>query len=113
MKAALLALLGSVVVAPVPSQAYVSLMAGQSARPLGGSFNNVPVLHSNQPEEVLGPGILMDTRPGSAIAAETNQPSTPSTVNSACTSTTSTTRKTAVASVGRMAGVVSSPSPRS
>ena len=74
MKAALLALLGSVVVAPVPSQAYVSLMAGQSARPLGGSFNNVPVLHSNQPEEVLGPGILMDTRPGSAIAAETNQP---------------------------------------
>ena len=74
MKATLLALLGSVLVAPMPSQAYVSLMAGQSARPLGGSFNNVPVLHSNQPEEVLGPGILMDTRPGSAIAAETNQP---------------------------------------
>jgi hypothetical protein len=74
MKATLLALLGSVIVAPVPSQAYVALMAGQSARPLNGTFNNVPVLHSNQPEEVLGPGILMDTRPGSAIAAETNQP---------------------------------------
>jgi hypothetical protein len=74
MKATLLALLGSVIVAPMPSQAYVALMAGQSARPLGGTFNNVPVLHSNQPEEVLGPGILVDTRPGSAIAAETNQP---------------------------------------
>jgi hypothetical protein len=74
MKATLLALLGSVIVAPVPSQAYVALMAGQSARSLNGTFNNVPVLHSNQPEEVLGPGILMDTRPGSAIAAETNQP---------------------------------------
>jgi hypothetical protein len=74
MKATLLALLGSVIVAPMPSQAYVALMAGQSARPLNGTFNNVPVLHSNQPEEVLGPGILMDTRPGSAIAAETNQP---------------------------------------
>ncbi len=74
MKATLLALLGSAIVAPVPSQAYVALMAGQSARPLNGTFNNVPVLHSNQPEEVLGPGILMDTRPGSAIAAETNQP---------------------------------------
>ena len=74
MKATFLALLGGVIVAPMPSQAYVALMAGQSARPLGGTFNNVPVLHSNQPEEVLGPGILMDTRPGSAIAAETNQP---------------------------------------
>jgi len=74
MKATLLALLGSVIVAPMPSQAYVALMAGQSARPLTGTFNNVPVLLSNQPEEVLGPGILMDTRPGSAIAAETNQP---------------------------------------
>lgn len=74
MKATFLALLGGVIVAPMPSQAYVALMAGQSARPLGGAFNNVPVLHSNQPEEVLGPGILMDTRPGSAIAAETNQP---------------------------------------
>jgi hypothetical protein len=74
MKVLFLALLGSVIVAPVPSQAYVALMAGQTARPLGGTFNNVPVLHSNQPEEVLGPGILVDTRPGSAIAAETNQP---------------------------------------
>ena len=74
MKGLLLAVLGTAVVAPVPAQAYVALMAGQSARPLNGTFNNVPVLHSNQPEEVLGPGILMDTRPGSAIAAETNQP---------------------------------------
>ncbi|MFZ9947073.1 MAG: DUF3370 family protein [Vulcanococcus sp.] len=74
MKAMLVALLGSAVIAPMPSQAFVALMAGQTARPLGGSFNNVPVLHSNQPEEVLGPGILVDTRPGSAIAAETNQP---------------------------------------
>ena len=74
MKAMVLALLGSVIVAPMPSKAYVALMAGQTARPLGGSFNNVPVLHSNQPEEVLGPGILVDTRPGSAVAAETNQP---------------------------------------
>ena len=38
---------------PVPSsQAYVALMAGQRAKPLNGSFNTVPVLHSNQPEEV-------------------------------------------------------------
>ena len=74
MKGLVLALLGSVIVAPMPGQAYVALMAGQSARPLNGTFNKVPVLHSNQPEEVLGPGILVDTRPGSAIAAETNQP---------------------------------------
>jgi len=69
----MLALLAGVLVAPLPSQAYVALMAGQSARPLQGRFNNVPVLHSNQPEEVLGPGILVNTMAGSAIAAETNQ----------------------------------------
>ena len=57
-----------------PVEAYVPLMAGQRARPLNGSFNNVPVLHSNQPEIVKGPGILVNTSPGSAIAAETNQP---------------------------------------
>lgn len=74
MKPLLLSLVAGVLVAPVPAHAYVALMAGQSARPLQGSFNNVPVLHSNQPEEVLGPGILVDTQPGSAIAAETNQP---------------------------------------
>ena len=74
MKGFVVALLGSVIVVPVPAQSYVTLMAGQSARPLNGAFNNVPVLHSNQPEEVLGPGILVDTRPGSGIAAETNQP---------------------------------------
>ena len=57
-----------------PAQAYVALMAGQSARPLQGQFNNVPVLHSNQPEEVLGEGILVSTTPGYAYAAETGQP---------------------------------------
>ena len=55
-------------------EAYVALMAGQRARPLKGTFNNVPVLHSNQPEIVTGPGILVNTAPGSAIAAESNQP---------------------------------------
>ena len=54
--------------------AYVALMAGQQARPLNGTFNNVPVLHSNQPEIVTGAGILVNTAPGSAIAAESNQP---------------------------------------
>ena len=54
--------------------AYVALMAGQSARALNGTFNNVPVLHSNQPEIVTGPGILVNTAPGQAIASETNQP---------------------------------------
>ena len=49
-------------------------MAGQRARALNGSFNNVPVLHSNQPEIVKGPGILVNTAPGSATAAENNQP---------------------------------------
>ena len=53
--------------------AYVELMAGQQARPLNGTFNNVPVLHSNQPEIVTGQGILVDTAPGQATAAETGQ----------------------------------------
>merc|ERR1711991_712742 len=52
------------------AEAYVALMAGQKARPLNGTFNNVPVLHSNQPEIVTGPGILVNTAAGSAIAAE-------------------------------------------
>jgi len=56
-----------------PVHAYVALMAGQTARPLNGQFNNVPVLHSNQPEEVEGPGILINTAPGFAVAAETGQ----------------------------------------
>ena len=56
------------------SCAYVALMAGQRARPLRGSFNNVPVLHSNQPEIVTGAGILVNTASGSAIAAETKRP---------------------------------------
>ena len=58
----------------LPASAYVALMAGQQARPLNGSFNKVPVLHSNQPEEVEGPGILINTAPGYAFAAETGQP---------------------------------------
>ncbi|MFZ4564838.1 MAG: DUF3370 family protein [Prochlorococcaceae cyanobacterium] len=49
-------------------QAQVALMAGRAAQPLQGRFNNVPVLHSNQPEEVWGPGILVSTTPGSALA---------------------------------------------
>ena len=56
------------------AHAYVPLMAGQRARALNGTFNNVPVLHSNQPEIVKGPGILVNTAPGSAIASENNQP---------------------------------------
>jgi hypothetical protein len=56
-----------------PVAAYVALMAGQRARALNGTFNNVPVLHSNQPEEVEGPGILISTAPGQAVAAETGQ----------------------------------------
>ncbi|WP_254939724.1 DUF3370 family protein [Cyanobium sp. Morenito 9A2] len=56
--------------------AYVPLMAGQAARPLSGRFNNVPVLHSNQPEEVFGPGILVNTAPGSAVTSESGQPLT-------------------------------------
>lgn len=62
----------SVVQAPA-GHAYVALMAGQSARPLRGTFNNVPVLHSNQPEEVAGEGILINTAPGQAVAVETGQ----------------------------------------
>ena len=46
----------------------VALMAGQTARALQGSFNTVPVLHSNQPEAVNGPGILIDTSPGIAYS---------------------------------------------
>ena len=61
-------------IAVSPAHAYVALMAGQTARPLQGQFNNVPVLHSNQPEEVQGQGILVNTAPGYAYAAETGQP---------------------------------------
>lgn len=55
------------------SYAYVALMAGQKARALNGQFNQVPVLHSNQPEEVEGPGILINTSPGSAFSPENSQ----------------------------------------
>ncbi|MFN9694677.1 MAG: DUF3370 family protein [Synechococcaceae cyanobacterium] len=57
----------------LPAAAFVALMAGQSARPLNGTFNNVPVLHSNQPEEVEGPGILINTAPGFAYSEEAGQ----------------------------------------
>ncbi|MEI6359983.1 MAG: DUF3370 family protein [Synechococcus sp. ELA619] len=57
-----------------PAQAYVALMAGQPARPLVGKFNTVPVLHSNQPEEVQGAGILVNTMEGQAYSTEINQP---------------------------------------
>ena len=59
---------------PAGSPAYVAIMAGQRARPLNGTFNNVPVLHSNQPEIVTGPGILVNTAPGAGIATENNRP---------------------------------------
>jgi hypothetical protein len=49
-------------------------MAGQKAKPLNGSFNTVPVLHSNQPEEVEGPGILINTAQGVSYTAETGAP---------------------------------------
>lgn len=63
--------LGLVAVVPHPAaQAGVALMAGQRAKPLNGTFNQVPVLHSNQPEEVEGPGILISTAPGVSYAAE-------------------------------------------
>ena len=52
------------------AEAYVALMAAQKPRSLNGTFNNVPVLHSNQPDIVTGPGILANTAAGSAIAAE-------------------------------------------
>ncbi len=55
------------------ARAFVPLMAGQVARPLNGQFNSVPVLHSNQPEEVYGPGILINTAPGQAISQDTGQ----------------------------------------
>ncbi len=55
------------------AQSYVALMAGQQARPLNGQFNRIPVLHSNQPEEVEGPGILINTAPGSAHSKESGQ----------------------------------------
>jgi hypothetical protein len=74
MRRALVLLLALAALEALPVRAYVALMAGQSARPLKGTFNNVPVLHSNQPEEVEGPGILISTAPGMAYAAETGQP---------------------------------------
>jgi len=49
------------------------VLGGQTARALKGSFNSVPVLHSNQPETVAGPGILIDTSPGVVYAAETGE----------------------------------------
>ena len=52
------------------AQSYVAIMEGQRALPLKGQFNGPPVLHSNQPEEVEGPGILISTIPGMANAAE-------------------------------------------
>ncbi|MFN9645224.1 MAG: DUF3370 family protein, partial [Cyanobacteriota bacterium] len=55
------------------AQSYVALMEGQVATPLRGRFNTVPVLHSNQPEEVEGPGLLISTIPGVAMAAETGE----------------------------------------
>ncbi len=64
----------AVLLSAQPGLAYVALMAGQQARPLKGTFNQVPVLHSNQPEEVEGPGILISTAPGYSYAAETGQP---------------------------------------
>ena len=60
-------------IAPRKVHAYVALMAGQQARPLNGHFNSVPVLHSNQPEEVEGPGILINTAPGTSYSAENGQ----------------------------------------
>jgi hypothetical protein len=71
MQSLLGVVVGVAVVAPaLPCQAQVALMAGQRAKPLNGTFNRVPVLHSNQPEEVEGPGILISTAPGVAYAAE-------------------------------------------
>jgi len=68
-----LVLLAALVLGAGPGRAYVALMAGQQARPLVGKFNTVPVLHSNQPEEVLGAGILVNTMPGQAYSSEINQ----------------------------------------
>ena len=64
-----LCLAAAVVLGAAPAAwADVALMAGQRAIPLRGEFNAVPVLHSNQPEEVVGPGILVSTAQGSATA---------------------------------------------
>ena len=63
-----------VVLQPTLASAEMALLGGSTARPLRGQFNSVPVLHSNQPEEVRGPGILIDTRPGWAYASETGEP---------------------------------------
>ncbi|MCT0219887.1 DUF3370 domain-containing protein [Synechococcus sp. CS-1329] len=71
--AALSGTAGVVLEAPAARASYIQLMSGQAARPLQGRFNAVPVLHSNQPEEVFGPGILINTAPGSAVARETGQ----------------------------------------
>ena len=51
----------------------LTVLGGQTARALKGSFNSVPVLHSNQPETVAGPGILIDTSPGVVYTAETGE----------------------------------------
>ena len=56
------------------SRAYVAILASQRARPLNGTFNNVPVLHSNQPEIDTGTGILVNTASGAGIATENNRP---------------------------------------
>lgn len=55
------------------ANAYVALMSGQRAKPLNGRFNTLPVLHSNQPEEVEGPGILINTAPGVSFSTEAGQ----------------------------------------
>lgn len=73
LRPCLVVIAGTLVLQAPAAHAYVALMAGQSARPLNGAFNTVPVLHSNQPEEVFGPGILVNTAPGQAIATETRQ----------------------------------------
>lgn len=71
LRSASAVVLGLTAVATLPAAlAEVPLMAGQRARPLNGTFNQVPVLHSNQPEEVEGPGILISTAPGVSYAAE-------------------------------------------
>ena len=65
--------LGGVLLPLAGAKAFVPLMAGQQARPLNGQFNAVPVLHSNQPEEVYGPGILINTAPGQATSQDNGQ----------------------------------------
>jgi len=62
---------GSAQTLPAPPPApRLALRGQQTVRPLLGRFNTVPVLHSNQPEAVNGPGILIDTRSGN-VTAET------------------------------------------